>query len=131
MRFTCMAAVSLFLFLITSHAATADIKRHKAVPEVFWGEWIAAGQSCIKNDQPPLSITASTYTRADTRCTIDWVGETAGRAGAIYSAHMRCSTGEQPQPSIANLILVSGENGMVSLGSDFKSLQSYQRCPAE
>lgn len=129
MRVTRMAAI--VPILIAPYAATADIKRLKAVPEAFWGEWIAAGQSCTKSDQPPLSITASAYTHADARCTIDWVGETAGRAGSIYSAHMRCSTGEQPQPSIANLILVSEENGMVSLGSDFKSLQSYQRCPAE
>ncbi|AWN43591.1 hypothetical protein [Methylobacterium durans] len=128
MRFTCMAAI--VSILIAPHAATADIKRHKAVPEAFWGEWIAGGQSCTKNDQPPLSITASAYSRADSRCTIDWVDETAGRAGAIYSAHLRCSSGEQPQPSVANLILVSREDGMISLGADFESLQSYQRCPA-
>ncbi|MFE1601229.1 hypothetical protein [Methylobacterium sp. ID0610] len=116
--------------LVASHAATADIKRHRAVPETFWGQWVPAGQSCINNDQPALSITASDYARADSRCTIDWVDETAGRAGPIYSAHMRCSTGESPQPSIANLILVSRESNVVSLGPDFKSLQSYQRCQA-
>ncbi|ACL60529.1 hypothetical protein [Methylobacterium nodulans] len=129
MRFIGIAAV--VPLLVVPHTASADIKRHKAVPETFWGQWVLADQSCIKNDQPALSITASAYTRADSRCTIDWVDETAGRAGPIYSAHMRCSTGEQPQPSIANLILVSRENNVVSLGPDFKSLQSYQRCPAE
>ncbi|TGD99440.1 hypothetical protein [Methylobacterium nonmethylotrophicum] len=129
MRFTRMAVI--VVILVAPHAATADIKRLKAVPEAFRGAWIAAGQSCTNGDQPPLSITASAYTRADARCTIDWVGETAGRTGSIYSAHMRCATGEQPQPSIANLILISEENGMVSLGSDFQSLRSYQRCPTE
>jgi hypothetical protein len=129
MRLTPLAA--FIPVVIAPHAAMADIKRHQVVPEAFRGAWVAAGQSCTKSDQPLLSITASAYTRADARCTVDWVGETAGRAGAIYSAHMRCSTGEQPQPSVANLILISEENGMVSLGPDFKSLQSYQRCSAE
>ncbi|GJD65817.1 hypothetical protein MPEAHAMD_6013 [Methylobacterium frigidaeris] len=40
MGFTRMAA--LVPILIAPHAATADIKRHKAVPDAFRGEWIAA-----------------------------------------------------------------------------------------
>ncbi|WP_407528435.1 hypothetical protein [Methylobacterium oryzisoli] len=129
MRIITLAAV--VPLLVGPHAATADIKRHKAVPETFWGQWVPVDRSCVKDDQTALSITASAYTGAGSRCTIDWVDETAGRAGPIYSAHMRCATGEQQQPSIANLILVSRENNVVSLGSEFRNLQSYQRCPAE
>ncbi|WP_132256251.1 hypothetical protein [Methylobacterium segetis] len=126
-----IAILALGALLVVPEAATADIKRHKAIPEQFWGQWVPTDQSCPTDARPALSVTASAYTRADARCTIDWVDETAGRAGPIYSAHMRCSTGEQQPPAPANLILVSRENNVVSLGSDFRSLQTYQRCPAE
>jgi hypothetical protein len=65
-------------------------------------------------------------------CAIQWVTETAGADGSIYSAHMRCSNPAAPQETTEmNRIIVSNDRGQLSAGSDFKDLKSYRLCPAK
>jgi hypothetical protein len=64
-------------------------------------------------------------------CAIQWVTETAGADGSIYSAHMRCSSPAAPQETTEmNRIIVSNDRGQLSAGTDFKDLKSYRLCPA-
>ncbi|GJE02753.1 hypothetical protein [Methylobacterium isbiliense] len=129
MRLMGPAAVALLLAL--PGTATADIKRHRTVPEAFWGQWTLIDQPCGQDGRPALAITGSSYTQPDATCAILWVDETAGRTGSIYSAHMRCTAeGGAPQ-SAANLILLARDGDVVALGGDFQSLRNYRRCPAE
>ncbi|KAA0115675.1 hypothetical protein CIW48_28275 [Methylobacterium sp. P1-11] len=125
-----MVPAIVALLFIAPAICVADIKRHKTVPETFWGQWGLVDQPCSQDNRLALVITGTSYTHPDARCAIDWVGETAGRAGPIYSAHMRCLAGEGAQPSTANLILMSRDGEEVALGGDFQSLRSYRRCPA-
>jgi hypothetical protein len=62
---------------------------------------------------------------------VQWVTETAGRSGPIYSAHIRCSALATPNDKTElNRIIIPQENGRISAGPDFDTLKTYDRCPA-
>ena len=63
-------------------------------------------------------------------CAIQWITETAGSDGPIYSAHMRCSSLAEPQETTeVNQIIVSNDRGELSAGPEFKDLKRYRLCP--
>ncbi len=65
-------------------------------------------------------------------CNVEWVSETAGGQGTNYSARLRCSgTAENARQTISNLVLVPKGANQILVGADFKSLKTYQRCPAD
>jgi hypothetical protein len=51
---------------------------------------------------------------------MQWVTESAGADGPIYSAHVRCSSPSAPQET--------SDRGELSAGPDFKDLKSYRLC---
>jgi hypothetical protein len=108
----------------------ADSVRHLSVPERFWGTWAPSAELC-RDDKAVITVSPKGYTTAQSSCAIQWVTETAGADGAIYSAHMRCTllSGPQQEPEEVNRIIIAKADGKVSAGPDFHELRSLQRCP--
>jgi hypothetical protein len=76
-------------------------------------------------------VSAKGHVTSQASCTVQWVTETAGAGGSIYSAHMRCSNPDAPdQITELNRVIVPNNRGELSAGADFGQLKSYRRCPA-
>jgi hypothetical protein len=124
---TLIALVSALL----PSASLADSVRHLSVPERFWGTWAPSADLCADN-KSVFVVSAKGYTALNESCAVQWVTETAGRAGPFYSAHMRCSDPATPNDvTEVNRIIVANEDGKLSAGPDFNQLKSYLRCPAK
>jgi hypothetical protein len=117
--------------VLASYAARADVKRLESIPEPLWGSWAPSADACSKTDKAVLELSARSYVSPAGRCSVDWVAETAGARGSIYSARLRCSgTTERPQKTNSNSVLVPKDADHLSIGADFSSLKPYLRCPA-
>jgi hypothetical protein len=116
------------LIAISSQAAIADIKRHASVPEALQGSWATSADACKSADKSGVALAAKTYAGPAGNCTVMWVSETAGPRGAIYSARLRCSNGGTQQSSESNLVIRPDDANQISVGPDFSSLKTYQRC---
>lgn len=125
---------SAFLLAMTaalgSQLADAREIRRDAIPQAFWGTWATSADSCTGGDKPRIVLSARSYTTPAGSCDVDFVMETPGGGGAVYSARMHCP-GPQPQTkTIANLIIRPDADGLISLGPTFESLAAHRRCPA-
>ena len=108
----------------------ADSVRHHSVPERFWGTWAPNAELC-RDKKSIIAVSSQGYETSQENCAVQWVTETAGRSGPIYSAHLRCSMAAKPdQKTELNRLIIPQEGGQLSAGSDFNDLKSYQRCPA-
>ena len=121
----------IFLVCMLLPGATfADSVRHLSVPERFWGIWAPSTDLC-RDDKSIFVVSAKGYVTAQANCTIQWLTETAGADGPIYSAHMRCSNPAAPeQMTEVNRIIMSNDRGELSTGPDFRQLKVYRRCPS-
>ena len=109
--------------------ALADSVRHLSVPERLWGTWAPSADLC-SDSKSTFVVSAKGYVTSQASCAIQWVTETAGADGPIYSAHMRCASRAEPQETTeVNEIIVSNDRGQLSAGPDFKDLKSYRLCP--
>ena len=71
------------------------------------------------------------YVTSEASCAIQWLTETAGASGPIYSAHMRCTSLTAPdEKTELNRIILPKEGGQLSAGPDFQDLTHYQPCLA-
>ena len=115
---------------LLSGPALADTVRHLSVPERLWGKWAPSADLC-RDDKAVFVVSAKGYASSQESCTVQWVTETAGGHGPIYSAHIRC-TSPAPAERIteSNVIIVPGADGQLSAGPEFKDLKNYQRCPS-
>ena len=84
----------------SSSLSLADIVRHSGVPEHFWGKWAPSADLC-RDDKSTVVVSGKGYLTAQESCEVQWVAETAGRNGPIYSAHMRCSILTVPEQTRA------------------------------
>jgi hypothetical protein len=115
---------------LSSQPADAREIRRDAIPEAYWGTWATSAGACKDADKSPVVLSAKSYRGPAGTCDIDFVMETPGGGGAVYSARMHCS-GSQPQSgTIAYLIIRPGADGQISLGPSFESLATHSRCPA-
>jgi len=73
MRATSLLAI---VALFVSHTATADVKRHKSIPEPVWGSWAPSVEACNKDEKSIIALAAKSYVSPEASCTIDWVSET-------------------------------------------------------
>jgi hypothetical protein len=62
--------------------------RHTTIPESFWGSWAPGTDVCKKTDKSVVVLSGTTYVISEASCTVDWVAETSGARGPIYSAHI-------------------------------------------
>ena len=125
-----MRTVIVLACLLLSGATLADSVRHLSVPERFWGTWAPSTDLC-RDDKSVFVVSAKGYVTSQANCTIQWLTETAGAEGPIYSAHMRCSNSAAPeQTTEANRVIVPNDRGELSAGPDFRQLKVYRRCPS-
>jgi hypothetical protein len=123
---TLIALVSMVL----SGSSLADSVRHLQVPERFWGTWARSPDLC-RDKKSIIVVTEKGYVTPEASCEIQWLTETAGGSGPIYSAHMRCTSLAAPdEKTELNRIILPKEGGQLSAGPDFQNLTHYQRCPA-
>jgi len=114
-----------------SAPSLADSVRHLSVPERFWGTWAPSPDLC-RDRKATVDVSEKGYVTSEASCEIQWLTETAGGSGPIYSAHMRCSNLTAPEEKTElNRIILPKEAGELSAGPDFQNLTHYQRCPAK
>ncbi|MBV8746712.1 MAG: hypothetical protein JO134_16875 [Xanthobacteraceae bacterium] len=123
------AGIALLLALSGSSATAGDV-RHLTIPKAVWGTWALKPDQCAANDAPLISIGEGGGTGPEDNCAVQYVVETAGAAGPIYSAHMVCTEKDNPAKSSSKAFIVipRGDDSM-SVGSDFDNLKTYYRCP--
>jgi hypothetical protein len=128
----CRTAVLTLLTVLLPHAARADVVRHSAIPDAYLGRWAADAAKCGESDKAAVVLAAKAYASSSANCTVDFVSETAGVRGSIYSARLQCSNpaSKGKTKSAANLIIRPDSTDRISIGSSFDSLTAYQRCPS-
>ncbi len=120
--------------LPTLDAVAGDV-RHSSIPVSYLGRWAPDARGCNGKDDKDKSaivLSAKAYASSEANCVVEWVTETASPRGPVYSAHLLCVSRSAPgQKTAVNLIIRSeSSGGQISAGSDFGSLKTYQRCPA-
>jgi hypothetical protein len=125
MRKTVLVAV---IAMLLSRVATADVVRHGSIPESYTGTWIAAAET--GQDKSVIVLSGKMYFSREAACSVDWVSQTAGARGSIYSAHLQCvSLVEKAKTkTVANLIIWPENINRIAVGPEFKNLTSFQRC---
>jgi hypothetical protein len=118
------AILAVATVMLVSHAAIADVKRHKSIPESIWGSWAPSPDDC-KSPDKSVVLSAKTYISPEANCTVAWVSKTAGARGSLYSAHLLCS---KPKDIQSDVIFLRQSTDRISIGSHFGDLKSYQRC---
>ncbi|MGA7485474.1 MAG: hypothetical protein WBW74_00835 [Xanthobacteraceae bacterium] len=84
-----------------------------------------------QDEKSAVVVSSQGYQTSQEACAVQWVTETAGRDGPIYSAHMRCSPPEAPEQKMElDRIIIARADGRVSAGPGFGDLKDYQRCSA-
>src|SRR5215467_5761829 len=106
------------LSMIMPDVATADVVRHRSIPEQYWGTWVGAEESVIV-------LSANSYVSGEANCSVVSVSQTAGMRGSIYSAHLHCfsSPGRAGTGATSDLIIWPENIDQIAIGSDFKSLR--------
>lgn len=125
-----MRTLIVLVSVVLSGPSVADSVRHLSVPERFWGTWAPSPDLC-RNKKSIFVVSEKGYVTSEASCAIQWLTETAGANGPIYSAHMRCTSPTAPdEKTELNRIILPKEGGQLSAGPDFQDLTHYQRCPA-
>jgi hypothetical protein len=121
--------IFLLLALLWSPANAGDV-RHLTIPKAIWGTWALKPDLCAANDQSLISIKEGGATGPEANCAVEYVVETAGARGPIYSAHLYCTEKDDPAKSGSRaFIVIPRTDDSMSVGSDFDSLKTYYRCP--
>ena len=120
------------LTVLLPQAAGADVVRHSAIPDAYLGTWAADAGKCGESDKAAVVLAAKAYTSSAANCTVDFVSETAGVRGSIYSARLQCSNpaAKGKTKSVSNLIIRPDNTDRISIGPSFDRLTIYQRCPS-
>jgi hypothetical protein len=125
-----MRTLIVLVSVVLSGPSVADSVRHLSVPERFWGTWAPSPDLC-RDKKSIFVVSEKGYVTSEASCAIQWLTETAGASGPIYSAHMRCTSLTAPdEKTELNRIILPKEGGQLSAGPDFQDLTHYQRCLA-
>ena len=123
----CKTALPLLLSVLLSSAAVADVVRHDSVPDSFWGTW-----NTTDGDRFVIELSAKSYANSEANCAVNWVSETPGASGPIYSARLQCS--RRPEGTggrfALNIIIWPKSSDEIAVGPDFMRLKIFRRCRA-
>jgi hypothetical protein len=115
--------------MLVSRVAVADVVRHGSIPESYTGTWIAGTET--ESDKSVIVISAKMYVSPEAICSVDWVSQTAGARGSIYSAHLQCSYAAEGQgkgnKTTENLIIWPESINWIAVGPEFTSLKIFHR----
>src|ERR1700757_2585238 len=122
------AAILTVFAVFVSEAATADVVRHGSIPESYRGTWVAGAGT--EPEKSVIVLSAKTYVSREAICSVDWVSQTAGARGSIYSAHLQCfnpaeRTGDK---TLSTLIIWPDNDNQIAVGREFTSLRIFYRC---
>lgn len=121
-------ALLAVLALVASEIATADVVRHGSIPEAYRGTWSAGAEP----EKSVIVLSAKAYASRDARCGVDWVSQTAGARGSIYSAHLQCfnPVDGAGKTTASNLVIWPDGINQIAAGPDFTKLTIFRRCSA-
>lgn len=124
------ATLLAVLALVASEVATADVVRHGSIPEAYRGTWMAGAGT--EPEKSVIVLSAKTYVSREARCSVNWVSQTAGARGSIYSAHLQCiNSADGPgKKTASNLIIQPDGIDQIAAGPDFTKLMIFHRCSA-
>jgi hypothetical protein len=115
---------------IVSEPAIAYVKRIASLPESLWGVWAPNADACNDADKLAVVLSAKSYKSSQLSCDFIELSKTPGPKGPIYSARARCIQPGQTNPAISNLIFRPDGSDRISIGPDFKTLKTNQKCAA-
>jgi len=119
--------LATLLAIFISNVAMADVVRRSSLPDSYSGDW-----TTTQSNQIVIDLFAKTYADNEANCVVNWVSETPGASGPIYSAHMQCSRRSDPAGKIfpLDLIIWPKSSGEIAVGPGFTSLKIFRRCRA-
>jgi hypothetical protein len=117
----------ILLAIFMSNVALADVVRHGSLPDSSWGVWTTTDPNHVVVD-----LSAKTYADNEENCVVNWVSETPGAGGPIYSAHLQCSrrSDRGEKRFTLNLVIWPKSSDEIALGPGFTSLKIFHRCRA-
>ncbi len=115
----------ILLAIFLSNAALADVVRRASLPDAYWGAWTTNDPNHIVVD-----LTAKTYADNEENCAVNWVSETPGAGGPIYSAHLQCScrSDRGGKSFTLDLVIWPKNSDEIAVGPGFASLKIFHRC---
>jgi hypothetical protein len=115
------------LAIFISNVAMADVVRRNSLPDSYWGAWVTT-----EPNQNVVDLSAKTYADNEENCAVNWVSETPGASGPIYSAHLQCSRrSDGAGKSFAlDLIIWPKSSDEIAVGPGFMRLKIFHRCRA-
>ena len=113
-------------------AVTAGDVRHPTIPKEVWGTWALNRDYCTADDKSNLvTIREGGAVGPQENCAVQYVVETAGAKGPIYSSHMLCTDkNDAAKKTAMSFIAIPQGPDSMSVGADFDSLKTYFRCAA-
>jgi hypothetical protein len=121
------AASPTLLAIFISNVAMADVVRHNSLPGSYWGDWTTTGPN-----ETVVDLSAKTYADSEENCAVNWVSETPGASGPIYSAHMQCyrRSDRAGKSFTLDLVIWPKSSDEIAVGPGFMSLKVFHRCRA-
>jgi hypothetical protein len=132
LEITRKTAFLAFIAALVPQIAAAHVVRHNSIPQSYLGSWAPDSETCKESDKSVIALSAKTYVSSGVKCTVDWVSETPGPHGPIFSAHLQCSSPAAPPEKevMSNLVIRPQNDHQIAMGPDFASLKNYRRCSA-
>ena len=125
----CAAILATGALLAAPSARAGDV-RHPTIPKDAWGTWALNTDFCATNDKSNIIIKEGGGSGPQENCAVEYVVETAGSGGPIYSAHMWCTDKTDPAKKADMTFLVIPRGDVMRVGTNFDDLKTYNRCPA-
>jgi len=124
------SSIAMVVSLLVPTVATADVVRHGSLPKAYWGTWLGTAEPATESSVIVLS--AKSYVSGKANCSVDWVSQTAGARGSIYSAHLQCTglATKENEKAAENLIIRPNSIDRIDVGSKYANLKPYRRCSA-
>jgi hypothetical protein len=123
------AVFSAVVAFSTSWAWAGDV-RHQTIPKEAWGTWALKPDLCTADEKSNIVIKEGGGSGPNENCAVEYVVETAGANGPIYSAHMWCTDKSDAAKKSDMTFLVIPRGDVMRVGTNFDDLKTYNRCPA-